>query len=232
MPEAVVAKAELDAHVEEEMKRARDEQGTVTMSMDEVKKLLGATDSISGVESTAADMTIYNRYDGVSSRITTDLAGQTLRVRFEKGHPMAGELVWTTKPPAEAPKPGTLLCPLHVDSEEREYLNSLHFEGKTCKKSTMKTLYDKDMHFEKGHGNIFKAVEKDKDRQLQVQQMALMQEQTAAMKTMAAGQATNGAGTETEAQAEVVPEAEASTDDKHCDACHQVIEGKLADHSC
>lgn len=227
MPEAVVAKAELDAHVEEEMMRAQQDQGAVTMTIDEVKALLAGTDShVSGVESTAADMTIYNRFDGVPSRITTDLAGQTLRVRFEKGHPMAGELVWTTKPPEHAPEPGKLLCPLHVDSEERKYLNGLHFEGKTCPKSTLKTLYDKDNHFEKGHGNIYKAVEKDKDRQLQIQQMALMQEQTNAMKAMAGTQ--NGAGTDTAAQAEEAPE----TDETRCDACQQVIEGKLADHSC
>ncbi len=228
MPEAAVAKAELDAHVEEEITRAQQEQGAVTMSIDEVKKLLGATDSISGVESTAADMTIYNRYDGVPSRITTDLAGQTLRVRFEKGHPMAGDLVWTTKAPAEAPKPGTLLCPLHPDSEERKYLDSLHFEGKTCKKSTMKTLYDRDMHFEKGHGNIYKAVEKDKDRQLQVQQMALMQEQTKAMQAMAAANGAQTGTTESTAQAVEEP----STDETRCDACQEVIEGELKDHSC
>lgn len=225
MPGAA-AKAELDAHVEEEIARAQQDQGVVTMSMDEVKKLLGATDSISGVESTAADMTIYNRSDGVPSRITTDLAGQTLRVRFEKGHPMAGELVWTTKPPETPPVVGELLCPLHPDSEERAYLDSLHFAGKLCKKRTLKTLYDKDMHFEKGHGAIYKAIEKDKSRQLQLQQMELMQEQTNAMKAMAGAQ--NGGGTETEVQA-VVQEP---SNDKHCDSCHQVIEGKLADHSC
>ena len=225
MPE-VVAKAELDAHVEEEMARAQQDQGAATMTIDEVKKLLGATDSLSGVESTAADMTIYNRYDGVSSRITTDLAGQTLRVRFEKGHTMAGELVWTTKPPETPPAVGELLCPLHPDSEERKYLDSLHFDGKTCEKKTLKTLYDKDMNFEKGHGNIFKAVEKDRDRQLKIQSMELMQEQTNAMKAMAGAQ--NGAGTEAEAQAEV----QEPTADKHCDSCHEVIEGRLADHSC
>ncbi len=141
---------------------------------------------------------------------------------------MAGQLVWTTKPPEDAPAVGTLLCPLHIDSEERAYLDTLHFEGKVCAKSTMKTLYDRDMHFEHGHGAIYKAVEKDRARQLQVQQMELMKQQTAAMQAMA-GQngAEPGTATESTAQAEVQ-----EPDETRCHQCNEAIEGELKDHSC
>ena len=221
---AAIAKAEEDAHVDEELERVRKD---TPKTIDEMNALLGGTDSdVSGIESTAAMMTVYNRWDGVPSRITTDQAGQRLRVRFEPLHVMAGQLVWTTKPPESAPAVGTLLCPLHIDSEERKYLDGLHFEGKTCAKSTLKTLYDRDMHFEHGHGAIYKAVEKDKANQLQLRQMELMQQQTAAMQAMA-GQ--NGGATESTAQAvEEVPES----DETRCHQCNESIEGKLADHSC
>lgn len=185
--DVMARKAEEDVHVDEELERARKEQGLgEPVTIEQVKSLLEDTDAhVGGVESTAAMMIVYNRYDGVPSQITTDQAGQRLRVRFEPLHPMAGQLVWTTKPPDTPPSVGTLLCPLHPGSEEREYLDGLHFEGKTCAKSTLKTRYDRDMHFEKGHRAIFAAVEKDKDRQLQVQQMDLMKQQTAAMERMA-----------------------------------------------
>lgn len=233
-PAAVIAKAEEDSHVEEELRRAKE---GAPVSLEDVKALLGDTDSnLSGVESTAELMTVYNRYDGVPSRITTDQANQRLRVRFESLHVMAGQLVWTTKPPETAPAVGTLLCPLHPDSEERKYLDGLHFEGKVCAKSTMKTLYDRDMHFEHGHPAIYKAVEKDRAKQLQLQQMELMKQQTAAMQTMAAQ---NGTGTEaagqpgadTSATISAIPEL-AEKEEARCHSCNEVIEGKLADHSC
>ena len=82
---------------------------------------------------------------------------------------------------------GTLLCPLHQDSEERGYLDGLNFKGKLCRKATLKTEYDKDRHFAQ-HGLIYKAVEADKVKQLQTQQMDLMREQTNAMQSMARAQ--------------------------------------------
>ena len=44
------------------------------------------------------------------------------------------------------------------------------------------------MHFEHAHKRVFKAVEADKARQLQAQQMDLMREQTNAMQSMARAQ--------------------------------------------
>ena len=213
---AAIAKAEEDAHVDEELERVRED---TPKTIEEMNALLGGTDSdVSGIESTAAMMTVYNRWDGVPSRITTDQAGQRLRVRFEPLHVMAGQLVWTTKPPESAPAVGTLLCPLHQDSEERKYLDGLHFEH--------------------GHGAIYKAVEKDKANQLQLRQMELMQQQTAAMQAMAGR---NGGGTDSPVQPEVPADTSATfsalpelkqNDETRCHQCNEAIEGKLADHSC
>lgn len=235
MPEAsaTVAKIEEDAHVEEELARAKTEQGVGDApSLDDLQNILKGTGStLGGLQSSAESLTIYSRYDGESSDITTDQAGQRLRVRFDDSHPWAGQLVWTTKAPENPPRPGELLCPLHEKSDERAYMNELRFTGIICRKSNMKTEMDVQDHFQGKHKKIHKAVEADKARQIQLQQMELMKEQTNAMKAMAAAQ--NGTGTETEAQTvEEVSESTAGETVQRCNSCHTVIEGKLADHSC
>ncbi len=239
MPEAsaVVAKIEEDAHVEEELARAKNEQGVGDApSLDELQKILkGTGNTLGGLQSSAEDMIVYNRYDGEPSTITTDQAGQRLRVRFDDSHPWAGKLVWTTKAPESPPRPGVLLCPLHPESQERAYMDELRFTGILCRKSNMKTEMDVQDHFQGKHKKIYKAVEADKERQIKLQQMELMREQTNAMKAMAAAQGANGTGTETTAQAvEEVSEAESTAGETlpRCASCHTVIEGKLADHSC
>ncbi|KKN31680.1 hypothetical protein LCGC14_0821450 [marine sediment metagenome] len=191
--DAVVRKAEEEAHVEAELEQAREQEGyrepVPVEQLREEMKSEGV--KLGGVTSSAEMLTIYNRYDGVPSQITTDQARQRLSVRFDPSHPWAGQLVWTTKP-VEGREMGTLLCPLNPDSAERGYLDGLRFNAIICRKHNMKTAYDVDMHFEHKHKTIFKAVEKDKDRQMKEQQMALMREQTAAMNRMAAAQGDNG----------------------------------------
>ncbi len=209
--DVAVQRAEEDAHVDEEMRNAGLQGGEVTL--DDIREKLGEGSTVSGVTSSAEMMTVYNRYDGVPSQITSDQAGQRLRVRFDKTHPWAGQLVWTTKPPENGPALGTLLCPLHKDSDERAYLDSLHFQGKLCLKATLKTEYDKDMHF-KQHKLIFNAVEADKAKQLQLQQMELMREQTNAMKAMAEAQ---GAPPATETAQPTDPEPASSKKGKASD---------------
>lgn len=195
--EAAIARAEEEAHVAAELDTAGGGQGLQEpMTLEQMRKHLEAVGSrVGGLVSSAEMVTIYNRYDGVSSDVTTDQIRQRLRVRFDRTHPWEGQLVWTTKPPEKAPEKGNLKCPLHSESEERAYLDILHFDGKTCRKATMKTQYDVGTHFEKAHKRIYLAVEKDKERQIQLQQMELMREQTAAMQAMAAAQGV-GAGVE------------------------------------
>ena len=211
--ERAIAKAEEDVHVAGELEQARQGEGYQDpMSLDELRnRAKQAGGSLGGLQSSAELMTIYNRYDGLSSEITTDQAGQRLRVRFDATHPWAGQLVWTTKRPDTAPPPGTLKCPLHLDSEDRDYMNSLNFGGVVCRKSNMKTEMDRQDHFQNKHKKIYKAVEADKARQLQLQQMDLMREQTNAMKAMAARQGADGAQPEpvaTEAPTAQEPQAE------------------------
>lgn len=195
--EATIRRAEEDAHVAVEMERARTGRGEVEaapgraepVTHKQVEELLKGTGStLGGLQSTAEFMTVYNRYDGVPSQITTDQASQRLRVRFDPSHPWAGQLVWTTTPPKKGPVVGTLKCPLHLESEERAYLNDLHFGSVTCRKATMKTEMDRQDHFQGKHKKVHKAVEADKAKQLQLQQMELMKEQTAAMQAMASVQ--------------------------------------------
>lgn len=188
--DSIVAKAEEDVHVEAEIAQAQQiPGGAEPITRAELDKILKGTGSeMGGLQSSAAPMRIYNRYDGFPSDITTDQAGQRLRVRFDAQHPWAGQLVWTTKPPDTPPEMGKFLCPLHRESDQREYLDSLNFGRVTCRKATLRTTYDVDGHFKGKHREIFKAVEADKARQLEIQRMDLMREQTAAMQAMAAAQ--------------------------------------------
>lgn len=188
--DATVAKAEEDVHVEAEIAQAQQVPGDAgPITREDLNKILSGTGSqMGGLQSSAAPFRVYNRYDGEPSDITTDQAGQRLRVRFDATHPWAGQLVWTTKAPEHPPRPGIFVCPLHPESEDRGYLNELHFNGIVCAKSNMKTEMDRQDHFRGKHKKIHAAVEADKDRQLEVQRMDLMREQTAAMQAMANAQ--------------------------------------------
>ncbi len=204
--EAAVHRAEEDAHVASELGAAGlAADGQERVSIEELRERVKGTGAeLGGLVSSAEMMIVYNRYDGVSSQITTDQASQRLRVRFDRTHPWAGQLVWTTKAPENGPAVGSLLCPLHPESEERAYLDSLNFRGATCRKATLPTEYDRERHFEK-HKRVHAAVEADKVKQMQDRQMELLQEQTAAMREMAAGQRNGGqapqAGSSEEADA-------------------------------
>lgn len=181
--EARLRQEEDEAHVEDEMRAA----GALKerRSLDDIRREIESSGgTVGGLDSSAEDVILYNRYDGVPSRVTTDQLRQRLRVRFDRDHPWAGQLVWTARPPEKPAEQGTLLCPLHPNSEEREYLDSLRFQGVLCRKSNMKTANDRDAHFEK-HKRVFRAVEKDKERRQRERQMELMSEQTKALRSMA-----------------------------------------------
>jgi hypothetical protein len=182
---AAVQRAEEDAHVASELEAAG--VGQAPSLADLRRELEEKGGSVGGVVSSAEMLPIYNRYDGVLSEITTDQASQRLRVRFGSEHPWAGQLVWTTKEPETGSVVGTLLCPLHAESDMRDYLNVLGV-SLTCRKSNMKLQDDVDAHFEHKHNRIFRAVERDKAKQLENQRMDLMREQTEAMREMAAAQ--------------------------------------------
>jgi len=189
--EAVIRQAEHDAHVDAELAQiGRTEQPPMSAAeLHERARAAGA--EVGGVVSSAELITIYNRCDGVSSKVTTDQLRQRLGVRFDPTHPWAGQLVWTTKPPDPAPRPGILRCPLHPESEERAYLDSLNLSNATCRKSNMRTEEDRNDHLEHKHNKVFRAMERDKERRMRERQMELMGEQTAAIQMMA-GRQTEG----------------------------------------
>lgn len=238
--DVIARQAEETARIDAELAQARPGGGyqdpTSAAELREQMKASGA--EVGGLVSSGAPMRIYNRYDGSHSDITTDQARQRLSVRFDRSHIWAGQLVWTTKPPDPAPAPGTLKCPLHPESEERGYLDGLHFGGMFCRKHNMRTEKDRNDHFKGKHKSVHLAVEQDKDRELKRQQMDLMREQTAAMQAMAAAQTGTRAASERDTPtieaSETLGPAVGATGHtlRTCHSCGEEIVGKLADHEC
>lgn len=229
--ETITRQAEEAARIDAEVAEAN--VGPATVTAEQLREQMKGTGAeLGGLTSSSEDVPVYNRYDGTSSNIPSDQLRQRLTVRFDAGHPKAGELVWTTKAPESPPKLGTMKCPLHSESDEREYMDGLNFIGILCLKATMKTQFDVNQHFKGKHKSIHAAVEQDKDRQMKEQQMDLMRQQTAAMQAVAAQGRQNGAAQATEAAPPALTETAEAAAEVRCHSCNEVIEGKLGDHSC
>ena len=84
---------------------------------------------------------------------------------------------------------GTLMCPLHKDHPDRTQVNALGFAAINCRgnKSNLMTQLDVENHVKHTHKKFHERMERARIEDLAERQMALMEQQTAAMERMATG---------------------------------------------
>lgn len=211
--EAAFKDAEISQEVEE-FKKGGPHQENVDITMDDT-----AVTESNVVTSTARGRPLWNRETGVMSMVLTDQAKLRLGQLFPMNHPapeFRGQRVYTMQE-MQPVNQGKMLCKLHRDHPDRKELDQW-FLGQHCPKSNLLTQLDVDNHFEHKHKGEWKVVLDDEERQ---HKTAMLDMQRAQMESMQALAGKN--------QVSVEPVDETKT---ICNSCSQVIEGKLADHSC
>ena len=94
MPETNVQEEQLDMQAEAIIQKTGLLHQREPMESLDLPKGEAAT----GITSTAAPVTLYNRWSGDPSAILTDQLRTRLRQRFDKEHPWAGQLVYSENP--------------------------------------------------------------------------------------------------------------------------------------
>lgn len=166
---------------------------------------------------------IYATLDGEPLVVTRKRARILFQRRLPDGRPMFRAPQEDGSRPASVPeyKKGNEKCFLHKNSPDRELMDSLGLQGKFCPAGQLANAYAKHIHESQKHVKTWEIWEKHtadvkeaeaikrQDRQFE----ATMQQNEAIMELARSNQ----------------PTTEAVT---RCHSCKQIIEGKLADHSC
>ena len=185
---AAIQDAEIAVTVEE-LRRQLSRGGDGTFRHDVSDELLSQVGGVPGelkaeVTSTAVMFTLWNRETGEPSQISFDALQAHLLVRFDRDHPMAGELVWTSKP-MEPMVGGTLLCPLHKDHSDHALMVQIGGGAKACTRDRLRTVLDVDRHVKHRHPDLFDRLERKRQDDKDAENRVFMREQTEALRTMA-----------------------------------------------
>ena len=200
MIDATVVQAVQDAEIAvtvEELRRQLSRGGDGTFRHDVSDELLSQVGGVPGelkaeVTSTAVMFTLWNRETGEPSQISFDALQAHLLVRFDRDHPMAGELVWTSKP-MEPKVVGTLLCPLHKDHPDHALMVQIGGGAKACTRDRLRTVLDVDRHVKHRHPDLFDRLERKRQDDKDAENRVFMREQTEALQRLA-GQGAARAG--------------------------------------
>ena len=93
---------------------------------------------------------LYNRKNGEASNVLTSMVAGYMSRRFEDG-----ELVWSREPMPELLDPdGIVLCPLHVDSPQKDHYRSLGVPV-DCDHPAFKNEFFKEEHMRRRHPRTF-----------------------------------------------------------------------------
>lgn len=136
-----------------------------------------------GIESTAAEIEMWNRETGVMSLVLFDAIKARRRQRFPEDYPdprFAGQRVFTLHrhgcdcgkqncDPAPEVLAGTLACPLSrfASAEQQAEVKAIGFGGRiTCgKPAYFLNDYDVDLHVEKAHPRYYTLRERYRERE-------------------------------------------------------------------
>ena len=106
---------------------------------------------------------VWSMQDGSQSIVLKHKLNEVLRKRNADG----SSKFWVTGMPGNPPKQviGQLLCYLHPDHPEREWMDSIGLQGQVCKKSNMPSLFDVESHMLNRHQQEAKLVEGARERE-------------------------------------------------------------------
>ena len=159
----VVESALLDALIAE-IKEVQSHPTTAAMTPGEVLQRFDtergpAEMSYHGVnDDSDRAVTVYSTKDGMSSEILVNMLAKTLRRRWQAESDVPQELwgrpVFSIRPkPLYTLKTPDIKCFMHVESEERELLDTIGLGGRVCRKASISDEFSKEMHEQHRHRN-------------------------------------------------------------------------------
>lgn len=146
----------------------------------------GITEQTDTLTSSARGKPMWNRETGVPSFILTDQAKLRIAQRFPDDHPnpeFRGQRVYT-QTPMQPLNPGSMVCKLHKDHPDREYMDKW-FRGQYCAKSNMRTQLDVENHFKSKHKGEHQVVEDYEKREHEKQVLEMQRLQMESMQALA-----------------------------------------------
>jgi hypothetical protein len=126
---------------------------------------------------------VWSMEDGTESRPLTHKLSEVLRKRNPNGSPK----FWMPGMPGNPPeqKRGVLLCQLHQDHDDREWLDSIGLTGRYCKKATLMSEFDVETHMLNRHRQETALIQTALDRRQREEERELQQLQLQALRSTA-----------------------------------------------
>jgi len=125
-------------------------------------------------------VSVWSLLDGTESRVLKHKLGEVLRKRTLTG----AQVFWVPGMPGKPPKAeagSELLCLLHPDNAEREWLNDIGLVAQTCRKSNLRSEFDLQNHMLHRHQQEFSLIETAREQEARQQQDELVRLQIEAM---------------------------------------------------
>jgi len=152
---------------------------------DDVKAVI---DGVINLNSTTGTTRVYDRETGVASDILNSRLKDTLKRRYPRDHPMVGKTVFLLRPLVEAPQ-GKVVCLLHPEHPQREYLDSIGLRNKFCYSAHIASEFDLDGHMRHRHSKEWAIIERARTREREDEGRQLLKQQTELLAKMS-GQTT------------------------------------------
>lgn len=123
---------------------------------------------------------VYSMIDGTPSTVLKHKLAEVLRKRAPNG----GPAFWVPGMPGNPPEPivGTIMCLLHADHEDREWLNSIGLSAQLCRKANLRSEFDLQNHMLHRHQQEFSLIETARERETQEEQREWTRMQMDAMR--------------------------------------------------
>tara|TARA_R100000664_G_scaffold28181_1_gene39283 strand:- start:1949 stop:2524 length:576 start_codon:yes stop_codon:yes gene_type:complete len=129
-------------------------------------------------------VSVWSLLDGTESRVLKHKLNEVLRKRTRSNQ----QVFWIPGMPGQPPKVdkgSELLCLLHPDNDEREWLNNIGLVAQTCRKSNLRSDFDLQNHMLHRHQQEWSLIETAREQEARQAQDELVRLQIEAMSGVA-----------------------------------------------
>ena len=126
---------------------------------------------------------VWSMQDGSESHVLKHKLNEVLRKRNLDGSPKFWIPGMPDKPPEQ--KRGVLLCQLHQDHDDREWLDSIGLTGRNCRKATLMSEFDVETHMLNRHRQESALIQTALERRKRDEERELQQLQLQALRSAA-----------------------------------------------
>ena len=124
-------------------------------------------------------VTVWSLLDGSQSRVLKHKLAEVMRKRTLTG----AQVFWMPGMPGKPPQAenGSLLCMLHADHTEREWMDTIGLVAQTCRKANLRSEFDLQNHMLHRHQQEWSLIETAREQEARQAQDELVRLQIEAM---------------------------------------------------